>query len=371
MTLDDLHRALASGDEHTAWRAIRAAGESLREGRAGDPAALHACLTPLASHRSPLVRQAVADVCDALPDASFDEVHARLLADADRYVRAAAEAAGHRHAKMLRREAKKKGAEERVAALLTEIERASSKEVRRLAERAVEHGVEGFATQLDHEVSKTQPSIRRALDALERELGRPERSPHLLKDHVATVRERARFAYAMIRRARDYAERAKPVFADEALAAVVNEARAQLVDRLGPRAAKLAFTNDVDPALRIEADRYLLMQALQNVLQNAAEAYREDEERLAVRVSASARRGGSEVVLVVADDGGGIPDERRETMFVPFKSLKVGGSGLGLLIVRRSVEEVHGGVLSIESDPERAGKGTRVTMILPARQARR
>ena len=251
---------------------------------------------------------------------------------------------------------------------LHDLERTYDPGARRLAERAVERGIEHFTAHLAHEVMKAELSIHRALSELETELERPERRPLLVKEQIATVRERSKFAFSMIRRARDYTERLKRDFKEESLAPLLEEARAQLVDRLGPKSAKLALSVDVDPAIQLEMDRHLVLQALQNVLQNAAEAYAEGTARLAVRVSASARRGGSEVVIVVADDGAGIPEEHRETLFIPFGSRKSGGTGLGLLIVRRAIKEVHGGELVIASPPE---GGTCVTMTLPAKQGAR
>ncbi len=63
---------------------------------------------------------------------------------------------------------------------------------------------------------------------------------------------------------------------------------------------------DVDADLRAEVDRYALLQAFGNLLENAVEAYPPETSSLAVRVAASARREGSEIVLSVSDDGVGI-----------------------------------------------------------------
>jgi signal transduction histidine kinase len=57
----------------------------------------------------------------------------------------------------------------------------------------------------------------------------------------------------------------------------------------------------------------------------------------------------------------GISPEQMGTMFEPYRSTKEGGTGLGLLIVRRIIRE-HGGEMEIES---REGSGTRVSLFLP------
>ena len=53
--------------------------------------------------------------------------------------------------------------------------------------------------------------------------------------------------------------------------------------------------------------------------------------------------------------------EVRARIFTPYFTTKEGGTGLGLVIAQRIVEQ-HGGRLSVESSP---GSGTRVEVLLP------
>lgn len=68
-----------------------------------------------------------------------------------------------------------------------------------------------------------------------------------------------------------------------------------------------------------------------------------------------------EVRLDFEDSGKGIAAAQMGRMFQPFATTRSGGTGLGLLIVRRILRE-HGGEIDIES---REGKGTRITLWLP------
>jgi len=69
------------------------------------------------------------------------------------------------------------------------------------------------------------------------------------------------------------------------------------------------------------------------------------------------------LVLVLADDGPGVPEEIRERLFDPFVTQgKRGGTGLGLAVARRFVED-HGG--SLELLPPAAGPGARFRIVLP------
>src|SRR5256885_6861672 len=85
--------------------------------------------------------------------------------------------------------------------------------------------------------------------------------------------------------------------------------------------------------------------------------------RLVVGASvARGRRGDARVAILVTDTGEGIPEHILPRLFEPYFSTKRGGTGLGLGLARRTVEE-HGGTVDIRS---RSGQGTVVTLTLPA-----
>ncbi|HEU0032204.1 MAG TPA: HAMP domain-containing sensor histidine kinase [Kofleriaceae bacterium] len=67
-----------------------------------------------------------------------------------------------------------------------------------------------------------------------------------------------------------------------------------------------------------------------------------------VRVSVRRDEGG--LVLEVADRGGGVPEDDREKIFEPFFTNKTQGTGLGLAVARRVIEQ-HGGTLVVLSNP--------------------
>jgi two-component system sensor histidine kinase PilS (NtrC family) len=67
------------------------------------------------------------------------------------------------------------------------------------------------------------------------------------------------------------------------------------------------------------------------------------------------------------DTGRGMNQEELSRLFTPFSTAFDGGTGLGMAIVRRIVED-HGGSIEADSTP---GEGTTVTVILPRQAARR
>ena len=69
-----------------------------------------------------------------------------------------------------------------------------------------------------------------------------------------------------------------------------------------------------------------------------------------------------QLCIRISDTGAGIPPENLQEIFEPFFTTKPRGSGLGLVVTRRIIEE-HKGTIRVESRP---GKGTAFTILLPA-----
>jgi len=81
-----------------------------------------------------------------------------------------------------------------------------------------------------------------------------------------------------------------------------------------------------------------------------------------LRISASQQRGRQpEIIIRIHNDGAPIPEELVEKVFEPYFTTKWSGTGLGLAMVKKIVQE-HQGRISIESPPE---EGTTVELRLP------
>ena len=137
---------------------------------------------------------------------------------------------------------------------------------------------------------------------------------------------------------------------------------------------RVACREELDPVLpRVDLDAPQVKQVLINVLQNAVHAMPEGGELHAATRSLAAApalageearsREGEWVEIEIRDTGKGIPEEHLKQIFSPFFTTKTHGTGLGLPICRKIVED-HTGYLAIESPPD---GGTVVRIGFPCR----
>lgn len=125
------------------------------------------------------------------------------------------------------------------------------------------------------------------------------------------------------------------------------------------------FNADSDALI---ADRHGLEQAFVNIMFNAIDAMK-GEGTLTVSTEStidtrSARDRGPvrQLRITIADTGVGIPTDNLNQIFDPFFTTKSSGTGLGLPVTRRIVED-HKGTIRVESLP---GKGSAFIIVLPA-----
>jgi two-component system, NtrC family, sensor histidine kinase HydH len=111
-------------------------------------------------------------------------------------------------------------------------------------------------------------------------------------------------------------------------------------------AARLELSTGEEAAAVISGDRERLRQLLLNLVINANQAAGDEG---VVRVLF--HRHDNRLVLEVADDGPGFTEEARQNLGTPFFSTREGGTGLGLAVCLRIVED-HGGILTADNGPD-------------------
>ena len=107
---------------------------------------------------------------------------------------------------------------------------------------------------------------------------------------------------------------------------------------------------------RVALDPDQFRAVIVNLLRNARDACQSGGE-----VMVSSRRDDDGVAVQITDTGAGMEPAVVDRAFQPYFSTKKGGTGLGLSLARRIVEE-HGGTMTLSSEP---GKGTQFTLRLP------
>jgi signal transduction histidine kinase len=146
----------------------------------------------------------------------------------------------------------------------------------------------------------------------------------------------------------------------------LNDLLEELVDFYSPQAqlnrVQLRFKRNATPLIA-SIDPRLIKQAVLNLMINALQAMPSGGELI---LSATlAQSANPHAVIDVIDTGSGIPADQTGKIFQAYYSTKKGGTGLGLAMARRIVEE-HGGQIGVRSE---ANKGSDFYIELPLQQS--
>lgn len=138
----------------------------------------------------------------------------------------------------------------------------------------------------------------------------------------------------------------------------------------------VAFHIDIpDQVIPLSLDATMISQALTNLIKNAGEAIETRIEKglspeLTPAIAISLTDQDTQVSITISDNGIGLPQDRAK-LFEPYVTTRDKGTGLGLPIVKKIIEE-HGGVLRLD-DAEPLGDtqhvGAAATIELPKLQA--
>lgn len=225
--------------------------------------------------------------------------------------------------------------------------------------------VEQYVHALTHELKSPLSAIRGSVELLQPQPGQPELpAPDRARfiDAIAVQGERMAqtidklLALAAVEH-RQRIEKPEPL----ALAVLIDEAIEQVQTRRLQAGVEIRH-GDFKLALQVEGDRFLLRQALANLLENAL-----DFAPRGSVVEVIAAQAGQDVRITCADRGPGVPDYAIDRVFERFYSLPRpdGGSrssGIGLCFVAQ-VAELHGGKAALAN---REGGGAVASLELPA-----
>ena len=211
-----------------------------------------------------------------------------------------------------------------------------------------------MARMVAHEVKNPLTPIAVSVADLKRSFEQKRADfPDILDQAVATVAEEVGALKRLLQEFSDFARLPAPVFARCRL----SELMADLRSLYGAEVARGRLSFDApDRDVEFIADRGQLRQALINLIKNGLEAAG-DSGRVEVRAGVE----GAALSVAVSDNGPGFSAEEQAKLFVPDFTTKAHGSGLGLTIVERIVND-HRGTITVAAEP---GHGTTFRILCP------
>ncbi|MEA2491701.1 MAG: hypothetical protein QOH21_3493, partial [Acidobacteriota bacterium] len=235
-----------------------------------------------------------------------------------------------------------------IASDVTELVRMQERLLR--TERMSEMGA--LVAGVAHEVRNPLFGISATLDAFENKHGND-----MFGDYIAALREQVERMSQLMHELLEYGRPLASVKEPACIAVVVNTA----IGAAGSLAAahNVTILSSVPPALvLVPMDRPRMLQVFDNLLANAIQ---HSSAGAAVEVSAEVAADGQTVRIDVEDRGPGFETADLPRLFEPFFTRRRGGTGLGLSLVLRIVEEHNGTVVATN----REGGGASMTVTLP------
>ena len=226
--------------------------------------------------------------------------------------------------------------------------------------------LEKFFPYLAHEVRNPLHAIGGAVAVIQR---RSNPDDPILAQSIRIIQEEVRHLSEFVQDCLDFVRppvvtRYELIDLREVIEAVMNLV-SYMFDHLSK---KIEVTMDVDPVLpRVMANYEEIKQAFLNIVRNAFEAM-QDGGMLRIWASRNPGADSEWIKIVFSDTGGGIRKDDERNLFNPFFTTKTRGTGLGLALAKRIIEDRHRGKIRLESEE---GKGTSVIIELPAKVGER
>jgi len=227
---------------------------------------------------------------------------------------------------------------------------------RQLTHRAAARSVSGLAAVLAHEIKNPLSGIRGAAQLLEQGLSDEDRS---LTQLICSETDRIR---NLVDRMEVFGDERPLVTEPVNIHDVLDHVRRLCESGFG---RGIRFIEDYDPSLPpVPGNRDKLVQAILNLVKNAVEAIGDNKSQGRIIMQTSFRPGvrlsvpGSDarislpLMIQIEDNGGGVPENLREHLFDPFVTTKPNGTGLGLALVAKIIND-HGGIIELDSEPDR------------------
>lgn len=223
---------------------------------------------------------------------------------------------------------------------------------RQMTHRNAARSVTAMAAMLAHEVKNPLSGIRGAAQLLEQDSDPEDQTlTRLICDETDRI-------CALVDRIEVFSDRRpldrSPVNIHQVLERVRNISKTGF-------AKNIKIIENYDPSLpSVDGNHDQLVQIFLNLTKNAAEAVPDPggeivlstayQQGVRYAIPGNTSRTHLPLVVSIQDNGGGIPDDLKDNLFDAFVTSKPKGSGLGLALVAKMVDD-HGGVIEFDSQP--------------------
>ncbi len=214
-----------------------------------------------------------------------------------------------------------------------------------------------MARKVAHEIKNPLTPIRIAIEDLRRSYSSSD--PEFSRDFDRSTKTVLQEVQSLTRIVEEFSEFARfpaprPEYSD------LNDIVSTTLDLyIKEKNAGLLKSDLSNMPLPVYADKDQIKRAAANLIKNSLEAIAPGG-RVTVRTMSSERK----AVLIVADNGPGLTAYARENLFTPYFTTKPGGSGLGLVIVKKIIAE-HDGKIKLTDSAE---GGVAAVIELPVRE---
>ena len=213
-----------------------------------------------------------------------------------------------------------------------------------------------MATGLAHEIRNPLAGIAGVIEIIGRDLPATSPARSVVKDVRQEIARINHIVTDLLQTARPHPPRVRKSDLNTTVEHAVMLGRQQAL----AKSVEIALKKD--PSLpEVEHDSDKIHQVMLNLLLNALQAIDLQTGEQNGKITVTVKPHGAMAVVEVADNGRGIAPDHMPNIFRPFYTTKGDGTGLGLSLARRIVEDHHGRIEVTSA----VGKGTTFAVVLP------
>ncbi|OGU53256.1 MAG: hypothetical protein A2006_07620, partial [Ignavibacteria bacterium GWC2_35_8] len=198
-----------------------------------------------------------------------------------------------------------------------------------------------MAAVLAHEIKTPLTSIKMNADIIAEELQLNEAE----KENLAIIQTEINRLNNLVKDVLQFSRQMELDYSVFNLFELIDNIKSQLLNKL--KTKSISFINNVDK-IELNADKHKLMQVFLNLIDNSIEAVNNNGR---IELTSVMDEEQNNIKILVIDNGNGISADTK--IFEPFFTTKSSGTGLGLLIAQKIIEQHKGTIRLVSSEPGR------------------